>query len=314
MNGPDATPRHPIRVVARRTGLTPATIRAWERRYGAVEPARSEGGQRLYSDLDLERLETLRRLTEMGRSIGSVASLGRDEAAALLREDASAAGDRPLTAAGALETWLEQAYSLVSSLDDAGLERTLWRAFSSMGGPRFLDEVAVPLLRRVGDAWEEGELSPAQEHLGSEVIDRVLAEVADRALPVGNGPRLVVATLPGERHGLGARLVAAAAALEGWTPTYLGTDLPASDIAAAAVRLRARAVAVSMVACEAVAQAPGSLAELRRELPEGVALLVGGRASAELEATGIPPGVRLLDGLEELRTIGLASSVHLLSN
>jgi len=75
---PDATPRHPIRVVARRTGLTPATIRAWERRYGAVEPARSEGGQRLYSDLDLERLDTLRHLTEMGRSISSVAPLDRE--------------------------------------------------------------------------------------------------------------------------------------------------------------------------------------------------------------------------------------------
>jgi MerR family transcriptional regulator, light-induced transcriptional regulator len=310
MDAPDATPRHPIRVVARRTGLTPATIRAWERRYGAVEPARSEGGQRLYSDLDLERLVTLRRLTEMGRSIGSVASIGRDEAAALLREDTS----RSLTAAGALETWLEQAFALVSSLDGAGLERTLWRAFSALGGPRFLDEVAVPLLRRVGAAWEAGELSPAQEHLGSEVFDRVLAEVADRAVPLGDGPRLVVATLPGERHGLGARLVAAAAALEGWKATYLGTDLPASDIGAAAVRLRARAVAVSMVASEAVAQAPGSLAELRRELPEGVALLVGGRASAELEANEIPPGVRLLDGLEALRTLGLPSAVQLLSN
>ena len=307
MGEPDPTPRHPIRVVARRTGLTPATIRAWERRYGVIQPARSQGGQRLYSDLDLERLDTLRGLTERGRSISSVASLGREEAAALLLED-RAASDHVPTSADTLEIWLEQAYALVWSMDDAGLERTLWRAFSTLGGPRFLEDVAVPLLRRIGKGWETGEISPAQEHLGSEVIDGVLEEVADRAATAADGPRLVVATLPGERHGLGARLVAATAALEGWTATYLGTDLPASDIAGAAARLRAQAVAISVVTSAAGAPTRTALAELRRTLPEEVAVLVGGGASGGLEADELPRGVALLAGLDELRA-RLAGSV-----
>ena len=69
-----AEARHPIRVVAQRTGLTPATIRAWERRYDAVAPTRSEGGQRVYTDLDVQRLRTLKALTDAGRGISMVAS------------------------------------------------------------------------------------------------------------------------------------------------------------------------------------------------------------------------------------------------
>lgn len=307
-SSPDTTPRHPIRVVARRTGLTPATIRAWERRYGAVEPERSSGGQRLYSDLDLERLDTLRRLTEMGRSISSVATLDSEEAAALLVEDRSATlAVAQLTTDDSLESWSEQAYSLVAAMDDEGLERLLWRAFTHLGAPRFLEGVAVPLLHRVGAGWEAGEVTPAQEHLGSEVVDRLLAEVTDRSVTREAGPRIVIGTLPGERHGLGGRLVAAAAALEGWSVKYLGTDLPATEIAEAASRLGAKAVAISVVSGDVVEPTTRALAELRRLLPGSVALFVGGRASLLLDANRLPAGVRVLSSLDQLRALGLTA-------
>jgi DNA-binding transcriptional MerR regulator/methylmalonyl-CoA mutase cobalamin-binding subunit len=299
-------------VVARRTGLTPATIRAWERRYGAVEPARSDGGQRLYSDRDLERLSTLRRLTEMGRSIGSVAALLPEEAEALLTEDRAATAEtvRPLTSEDPLETWADQAYASMRALDREGLERVLWRAFTTLGAPRFLDGVATALLRRVGSGWEAGEVSPAQEHLGSEVLDRVLAEVSDRLISAAGAPRIIVATLPGERHGLGGRLVAAAAALEGWRVTYLGTDLPASEIADAASALSAQAVAISVVTSELVGQATEALRDLRSLLSPGVKLFVGGRASGLLDPDRLPAGVALLEGLGALRALGPPGSTR----
>jgi methylmalonyl-CoA mutase cobalamin-binding subunit len=303
MDAPDTSPRHPIRVVARRTGLTPATIRAWERRYGAVAPVRSEGGQRLYSDRDLERLDTLRRLTEMGRSISSVASLGQEEAAALLVEDRSAAIAAPSPSASpdSLDAWTDEAFGLVGAMDDDGLERVLWRAFANLGAPRFLDGVAVRLLQRVGAGWEAGEITVAEEHLGSEVVDRVLAEVTDLYMPRADGPRLLVGTLAGERHGLGGRLVAAAATLEGWTVKYLGTDLPAPEIAEAASTLGVDTVAISAVARELAQQTTGALGELRKLLPPDVALLVGGRAAALLEVDRLPRGVTVLGSLDELR-------------
>ena len=67
-------PRYPVRLVALQTGLTPHVLRAWERRYGVVTPTRTDGGQRLYSQLDIERLSRLRRLTERGHGIGRLAS------------------------------------------------------------------------------------------------------------------------------------------------------------------------------------------------------------------------------------------------
>ena len=305
----DLIPRHAIRVAARRTGLTTATIRAWERRYGAVTPGRSEGGQRLYSDRDLVRLDTLRRLTEAGRSISAVAALSPAEAATLLAEDraAAASASRPLTAESAPDTWTDQAYARLRGLDDAGLDRTLKRAVATLGAQRFLEEVAGPLLQRVGTGWQAGEVTTAQEHLGSAVVDRVLAELADQSTAMEGSKRLAVATLPGERHALGARLVAALAALHGWRISYLGADLPASEIAAAATALGVDAVAVSMVVEGGVGAAPAALRELRAGLASGVDLLVGGRASAGLDLAGLPAGIRRLGSLDDLRTYLLAN-------
>ncbi|MEM9293668.1 MAG: MerR family transcriptional regulator, partial [Acidobacteriota bacterium] len=76
MTPPDSSPAlHPIRVVARRTGLKTDLIRAWERRYGAIEPQRTAGRHRSYSEEDIHRLLLLRQATESGFPIGQVAQL-----------------------------------------------------------------------------------------------------------------------------------------------------------------------------------------------------------------------------------------------
>src|SRR5437868_1909438 len=84
------TARHPIAVVAERTGLSQDVLRVWERRYGAVHPARASGGQRLYTDADVERLALLSAATRAGRSIAQVATLETSALAALVDEDIAA--------------------------------------------------------------------------------------------------------------------------------------------------------------------------------------------------------------------------------
>lgn len=294
------TPRHPIRVIAQRTGLNAATIRAWERRYQAVQPTRSEGGQRLYSDYDLERLSVLRELTEGGRSISMVASLTPEAATALLMEDRLAV--TPGTSDGS--TWgpaeqVEQGYARVLAFDAEGLERMLWRAVLSLGGKTFLSDVVGPLLERIGKGWVDDEVSPAQEHLGSEAVDQVLERLIN-ASRSQDGPSLVVSTLPGERHGLGARIVSTAAVLQGWSVKYLGTDLPVSEIAAAARGVGASAVAISVVRREHLDETQRAIIELRDQLDPSVALLIGGRAAPLLAATSLPSGVWVHDGLADL--------------
>jgi len=299
MNDDASTPRHPIRVVAHRTGLTPATIRAWERRYHAVEPARSEGGQRLYSDRDIDRLNTLRALSDLGRSIGTVASLPPEEAEALLSEDLE------MTPPGAgphstweEEVWVDDAFRDLTEMATESLERTLWRAFLSLGAKRFLSGVVAPLLERVGAAWAAGRVSPAQEHLGSGVLERVLAWMNDPSMSAEGGPGVVVATLPGERHALGARLAAAAATIAGWRPTYLGADLPVDEIVAAARNVGAEMVAISAVRTDQLAETRAALVALRKLLDPDVAIVVGGAAARVLPSERLPRGIQVLEALD----------------
>jgi len=292
-------PRHPIRVVAHRTGLTAATIRAWERRYDAVEPARSDGGQRLYSDSDIDRLNTLRALTDMGRSISSVAILPPDAAEALLSEDLEAsAGTEERAIDAAEQSWVDDAYDHMTSMDTDALERTLWRAFLAVGARAFLDEVVGPLLTRVGQGWAAGRVSPAQEHLGSGVLERVLTWMNDPAKSDRSGPTVVLATLPGEQHALGARLAAAAASVEGWRTAYLGADLPPEEIADAARRVGARAVAISTVQTDRVPETLAQLTRLRELLDSGIGLMVGGAAARLLRQERLPAGILVFEGLE----------------
>ena len=297
----ETIPRHPIRVVAQRTGLTPATIRAWERRYAAVAPSRSDGGQRVYSDQDVKRLITLRDLTKGGRSISVVADLSNAAAEALLMEDrAMAVATEGSSENGAPEGWIDRAYTQVRAIDADGLERTLWQAVMTLGAQSFLDDVVGSLLTQIGEGWVKDEITPAQEHLSTGIIIQILQRMTDQAR-VKDGPTLVVATLQGELHGLGARLTSAVAIFEGWRVVYLGTDLPVVDIVTTAESVNASAVAISIVNLDKLSDTVSLIRTLRERLDPQVSLLLGGGAAGVLEADRLPLGVSLLSGLEGFR-------------
>ncbi|HWA56669.1 MAG TPA: MerR family transcriptional regulator [Gemmatimonadales bacterium] len=268
-------PRHPVRVVAQRTGLSGHVLRAWERRYGVVAPTRTEGGQRLYSDADIERLALLRRLTDAGGAISQLATLPVEE----LRRMVASAPPAPAPMEEAAEPWQTRALQAIDRLDGALLRRELGRAALALGVPRFLDDVVGPVLREVGDRWHGGRMSIAQEHLATAVVREVLGWIRDTAETDRSAPMLVVGTPPDQLHEGGALLAAATAAAEGWRVTYLGVNLPARDIAAAATRTGARAVALSLIHPAGDPALGGELATIRQHLPGGVALLVGGAAA-----------------------------------
>lgn len=299
--------RHQIGTVAERTGLTPEVLRVWERRYGAVSPARSEGGQRLYSDAELEKLQLLARVTRAGRAIGLVAGLDSaelrrlaledDEARRRLQERELEKGDRAALRA------VDEAMILTRRLDAAGLEALLRRTAAIAGVPAFLEEVAAPFMHRVGDAWHGSRITPAHEHLATRVLQRVVEAAIDE-LGTGEGaPSIVISTPSGERHEMGALLAAATAASEGWRIYYLGADLPADDVAATAAAVGARAVAMSIVLAEEVAALGQQLMDLRQRLPSTTSLVVGGGASALAAEPLREAGILVLEDLEGLRAM-----------
>jgi MerR family transcriptional regulator, light-induced transcriptional regulator len=292
-------PRHPIQVVVRRTGLSADVLRAWERRFGVVAPRRSASGRRLYSDEQVERLRLLHRVTREGWSIGRVASLSNGELLALLDDTPARPADE--RSAAPVDVFLSAALEAVSRYDASALDSHLWRAVVALAPADFFDRVLTPLLAEIGERWRRGHLQPAGEHIASAVIRRVLGRIGDAMETQQGDLRVVVGTPVGQMHDIGALLVAASAAAEGWTVTFVGADLPAADLAAAARRTGARCVALSLVHPGDDARIPAELAELREALPREVAIVAGGSAARAYERAIHAAGATLLPTLPDFR-------------
>jgi MerR family transcriptional regulator, light-induced transcriptional regulator len=297
------TPRHPVRLVANRTGLSPHVLRAWERRYGVVAPHRSQGGQRLYSDYDVERLRRLRQLTGRGHSISLIATLSLADLERLEEQAPPAPAPRragEVESSAAAEV-VGEALGAVGRLDAEELQAVLQRGAITLGGPVFLDEVVSPAVEAVGDGWSSGTLSVAKEHMSTAVFRRVLEWQLGAYRVGGDMPRLVVATPPGEAHELGALMVAVSGVGEGWGITYLGPDLPVGDLLAAARDIEARAVALSTVYSPNDEKLLAAVKAAREGLPKRTPLIIGGAAANRLREPMDASGAIVLDSLPELR-------------
>lgn len=301
---PTARPQHPMAVVTRRTGLSPELIRAWERRHHAVQPTRTYGNRRLYTDRDVDRLLLLRQAVEAGWQIGHIARVRDEQLRALLERSrpGSPTGGRPgeLSARKPADL-LARCLDDVVELDAPGLQAHLDEAAVELGRIDMVDHVLVPLFQRIGSDCAGGQLRIANEHLASAVAARFLESLQGAYPPAEDAPGLVVATPAFQHHHLGALLAAATGRMEGWRTTYLGPNLPAEEIVAAARLRRARAVAVSITH---PANDPRLDAELERlgRLLQGVAqLLVGGAAARTHQAVLDAVGARHLDDLASLR-------------
>jgi MerR family transcriptional regulator, light-induced transcriptional regulator len=295
--------RHSVRLTASRTGLTPHTLRAWERRYGAVSPSRSEGGQRLYTDLDVQRLKLLRRLTERGHSISRLANASLADLQQTAQEEdlpGLKEAREPAAEPGA-EQFRTAALGAVRKLDGGELQTVLERSAATLGVPAFLELVAGPALQRIGQGWSDGTVSIAQEHLASAVFQRMLGWILRVYEAKGSAPRLIVTTPPRYSHDLGAMLAAGAAAAEGWNVTYLGADLPVAEILATARQVSPNAIALSVVYPKVDAGLIIDLEQLRRGLDQRVTVLLGGAAATEDGERLTALGAQVVDSLADLR-------------
>ena len=217
-------PRHPIRVVAQRTGLSTPVLRAWERRYQVVAPSRSEGGQRLYSDADIRRLQLLATAVDGGRSIGMIADLGSTELEALIDEDRETPIHVGKAEIAPDVDRVREALAMVESLRTAELEQFLMRAAVELRPHELVEGLMVPLLQEVGRGWQAGRLGPSTEHIASVAIRRFLEWVSATNQSDDTAPLAVTGTPAGQRHEFGALLAGVLAAYEGKSP-----QLPASS-------------------------------------------------------------------------------------
>jgi methylmalonyl-CoA mutase cobalamin-binding subunit len=286
-------PRYPIRAVSRLTGLSVDTLRAWERRYGVVEPERDERG-RMYTEADVERLRLLRAAVEQGHAIGRVAPLAPGELRVLL---ARASGEPPPDGPR-VPADLGPLQAAVERFDAPALRRELTRLAALLPPRALAREVALPLLHLVGEAWHEGKLSVAQEHMVTAEVRSLVGALARLVHVPDNAPRVLFATPRGEVHEIGTLVAALLAAGSGIAAFYLGPDMPPHDLLGAARRTAARGVVLGVTAATGAEEMLADVRELARALPSDVELWVGGAAAGAWRGALAGTRVAVLEDLD----------------
>jgi methylmalonyl-CoA mutase cobalamin-binding subunit len=203
---------------------------------------------------------------------------------------------------------LARCLAAVERMDGPALDRALTDAGVTLTTPQMLEGVLVPLLQQIGAGWRSGRIGIRHEHLATAAIRAWLVSARQSLAPPANAPSIVVATPGGQIHELGALMAALVAEAAGWRVVYLGVDLPAEEIAAAARQEDARAVALSLIYPPDDSRLPHELRRLRRLLPSPTALFVGGDAAVdysgvlrELDARWVESITALRDALDALR-------------
>lgn len=257
-----------IAALAKRTGFAADTLRKWEQRYQILSPNRTAGGQRRYSEVDVARVEWLVSRLAEGYRIG--------EAAALLGGTTGETSRTPNEHRDAL-------LAAAVAADPEAVARLLDQAFALHPLVETLTRVVEPLLRRIGDEWQAGNFTVAQEHLVSEAvrarIERLLADARG-----GVRGLAVLACPPGERHDCGLLMLAVMLRADGWQVAYLGADTPLEDAYELAERLHAHALCLSVTMPDAL---EGLKPTLRQR--NGLEVVVGGTGATAkaLESTGV---------------------------
>jgi DNA-binding transcriptional MerR regulator/methylmalonyl-CoA mutase cobalamin-binding subunit len=265
--------------VERDTGVAKETLRVWERRYDFPQPLRDPNGERVYPIEQVHKLRLVKRLIDLGFRPGKVIQYSADELQALTGK-ATGLGSGPVTLAPELQTYLE----LCKSHQMEALRRKLSQALLMMGLKSFVIELVAPLTTLIGEAWANGQLATFEEHLYTESLTVVMRS-AIFAMPQANAsnvgaPRILLTTLPQERHGLGLLMAEAMCVAEGAHCISLGVQTPLLDIVEAARVQRVDVIALSFSVAMNPRQALDGLAELHTRLAGSAALWAGGSNAA----------------------------------
>jgi DNA-binding transcriptional MerR regulator len=282
-----------MKAVSQITGLSPDTLRAWERRHAVVHPQREENGRRSYSADDLMRLGLLKQAVDQGQPIRKLAGLGNDALAALVAERAPS-GERDMA-----DALLQRILEGVEAYDDEATRRAVSLVLATLPLRVAVSDVLAPALRETGARWEAGVFTVAQERMLSAILRSVLAGLLHSLDRPGARPIIALATLPGERHETGILLAALAAVSVGAHCHFIGSDLPARETSRLAAAAEADLIIVALVLDPTPAEALGELRELRRLVPESTGIWVGG-AGAAAAAAVLPEGVTLIQSYSEL--------------
>jgi DNA-binding transcriptional MerR regulator/methylmalonyl-CoA mutase cobalamin-binding subunit len=276
--------------VERDVGVAKETLRVWERRYGFPQPQRDANGERVYPPDQVHRLALVKRLIDQGYRPGKIMTLGPDQLSEL--------GIKPGAVAtrGLDDPEIRACINLLRVHKISELRQRLSQSMLLMGLQRCVTELIAPLTTSVGDAWARGDVAVFEEHLYPEMLQGVMRSAIFAATQqAGHAqatPRVLLTTVPQERHGLGLLMAEALLALEGAHCVSLGTQTPLGDIVEAARAQRADIVALSFSGVTSARAAVDNVNELRNRLSDQAEVWAGG-AGIEMARRHLSPGTVL---------------------
>ncbi len=276
MDTPDGSPVLRIGELSRRLGVSDHVLRAWESRYGLLQPERSAGGFRLYSEADALRVRRMQAYLARGLSAAEAART-------VLGENHEAGAD---PAESELSGALRQA---LDTFDEPAAQAVLDRLLSDLSVTTVLRDVVLPYLTELGERWESGTASIAQEHFASNVIRGRLAGLA-RGWGNGHGPRAVLACSPGELHDLALMIFGIVLNRSGWRIDYLGMSTPVEELTRTVDARRPDLVVLAATLPENLEPHAAQLTALAQRAP----LALAGAGATPQIATAV--GARLLTG------------------
>jgi DNA-binding transcriptional MerR regulator len=265
--------------LGRRTGVSPELLRAWENRYGLLQPSRSPGGFRLYSAADEARIRRMTRLIADGLSAAEAARH------ALADAEVKPEIDVPIVAQIA-----DQLRTALDGFDGAGAHAAFDRLLASVSLDVVLVDVVLPYLRDLGDRWAAGRASVAQEHFASNLLRGRLLAIA-RDWGSGGGPAFLLACLPGEAHDLGLIVFGILASRRGCRVTHLGADTPFESLHRSVGTIRPSLTVLVTVQPALFATYAEDIQDLAALTPTAVAGLTDMQAIADVGATALPADI-----------------------
>jgi len=224
----------PIRTVASLTGVNSITLRAWEKRYGLIQPVRTAKGHRLYTQANIDMINDVVAQLAKGIPISQVSQ------ALQQREESRETSPS--------DTWrdnIDRMISAISRFDEDALNHIYNDALALYPIDVVTERLIVPLLEEIGRRWESERGSVAEEHFFGVFLRNKLGARFHHGLQNAAGPRILAACLPGENHENGLLLFALSAQSRGLRVTLLGANMPVEEIPVAVARSRSEGIVLS---------------------------------------------------------------------
>ncbi len=230
--------RYRIQSVAEMTGVSAATLRAWERRYGIPSPRRTASAYRLYTDQDVELIKRVRELCDSG--------IAPSQAAQMVLATQSSREEFTHLEVDTHELAVQKILAAVEKFDADMLEAAVKHALFLGSATALFDKVFGPALAQIGQRWHEGSLGIGQEHLAAEVIGNALRYVLRLSQPESPQKTMVLACFADEQHAVPLYGVALRFTEWGFRTVVLGARTPPHAIRQAVTEVHPDLVGLSL--------------------------------------------------------------------